>query len=151
MAFKIGNTETKNSYSMNVQGDAKDINLHIVDGATKGEETSIRTVMNSAGKTASKVIASTGDLLSAPAVWLKDMHQNWLSYMVVVAVIFGSAVFFYCALSLYCHRKKNSKVQSQFTELSKIIANKMTTSTQPLALPQKSVSTLLCLEENLRV
>ncbi|CAF1131173.1 unnamed protein product [Adineta ricciae] len=151
MAFKISNTETKNSYSMHVQGDAEGINLHIVDGTTKGEETPVRAVMNSVGKTASKVITSARDLLSAPGTWLKDMQQNWFSYMVVIAIIFGSAALLYCALSIYCHRKKNSKVQSQFMELSKIFANKITHSPRSPALPTKFASVLPSLESNLQV
>ena len=62
--------------------------------------------MNSVGDTASKVIESGGDIATAPVTWLKDMQQNWLMYMIAVAVILSTITFLYCVLRLCIARKK---------------------------------------------
>ncbi|CAF1657314.1 unnamed protein product, partial [Adineta ricciae] len=70
---------------MSISGDASDVKFNIMDSAAKANNTPVQAVMNSAGKTASKIIESGGDLLTAPVVWLKDMQQNWVMYMVVLS------------------------------------------------------------------
>jgi len=67
MAVFTGNSKTE--YQMNVKGDAKDIKINIGDTAIKAStETAAQVVINSVGKTASKVIESGGDVITAPAV-----------------------------------------------------------------------------------
>ncbi|CAF1666128.1 unnamed protein product [Adineta ricciae] len=142
MAFIVGNSQSKNTYSMSISGDASDVKFNIMDSAAKANNTPVQAVMNSAGKTASKIIESGGDLLTAPVVWLKDMRQNWIMYMVVLAVILGSIAFLYCAFLFYCNRKKNSTDQSQLIQLAKIIGNIIGTSHSPLAIMTPTPSSL---------
>jgi hypothetical protein len=146
MAFKIGNVD--NSYNMNIRGDAKDVNVHIADSMKKLNDTPTRMVMDAAGRTASKVIQSGGDILTAPAVWLKDMQQNWLSYMAIVAVIVGSVAILYCAFLIHCNRKKNNQAQNHIIELSKIMSGTIATSAPSLPF---SKSTLPSLAQNSQV
>src|SRR5437868_6883530 len=108
MAILVGTSKTE--YSMNVKGDAKDIKINIGDTAIKASktETAAQEVISTVGKTASKVIASGGDILSVPGAWLKDMQQNWFTYMILVAIILSCMVFLYCTVCYYCNRKKNN-------------------------------------------
>ncbi|CAF1506206.1 unnamed protein product [Adineta ricciae] len=122
MAFKIGNFETKNTYSMTVGGDAKHINVHIADGALKANHTPVQAAMNSAGNAASKIIESGASLITAPVTWFKDMQENWLSYMIVIAIIIGGAT------------------QSQLIELTKIIGEKIIPT--PQRPPSSAISPL---------
>ncbi|CAF1667134.1 unnamed protein product [Adineta ricciae] len=142
MAFIVGNSQSKNTYSMSISGDGSDVKFNIMDTAAKANNTPVQAVMNSAGKTASKIIESGGDLLTAPVVWLKDMQQNWIMYMVVLAVILGSIAFLYCAFLFYCNRKTNSTDQNQLIELAKIIGNKIGTAQSPLAIMTPTPSSL---------
>ncbi|CAF1539035.1 unnamed protein product [Adineta ricciae] len=120
---------------MSISGDASDVKFNIMDSAAKANNTPVQAVMNSAGKTASKIIESGGDLLTAPVVWLKDMQQNWVMYMVVLVIILGSIAFLYCAFLFCCNRKKkNSTDQNQLIELAKIIGNKIGTTQSPLTI-----------------
>ncbi|CAF1691165.1 unnamed protein product [Adineta ricciae] len=66
MAFIVGNSQSKNTYSMSISGDATDVKFNIMDSAAKANNTPVQAVMRSAGKTASKIIESCGDLLTAP-------------------------------------------------------------------------------------
>ncbi|CAF1513590.1 unnamed protein product [Adineta ricciae] len=127
---------------MSISGDASDVKFNIMDSAAKANNTPVQTVMNSASKTASKIIESGGDLLTAPVVWFKDMQQNWIMYMVVLAVILGSIAFLYCAFLFYCNPKKNSTDQSQLIEFAKIIGNKIGATQSPLAITTPTPSSL---------
>ena len=90
--------------------------------------------MKSAGKSASKLIEGGADIITAPAVWLKDIQQNWLTYMIVAAVIMLCIAFFYCAVCSYCNRKKNNWSNNNLVELAKVIGNKNGILQQPLSL-----------------
>jgi hypothetical protein len=129
MVIITGNSKTK--YSMNIKGDAKDIEINIGNTAIKAAtDTAVQELIN----TASKVIESGGDIITAPAVWLKDIQQNWITYMVVTAIILSILAFFCYSFCFYFNRKKNSSFNNNLIELAKIINNKGDTLKQPLPL-----------------
>ncbi|CAF1339906.1 unnamed protein product [Rotaria sp. Silwood1] len=57
--------------------------------------------------TASKIISSAGDVITAPAAWLKEMQKNWVIYLVAAAIILLCLVFLYCVLRYYLSRSNN--------------------------------------------
>lgn len=141
MAFKFGTSDI--SYDMNVQGNNKDVKMQI-DGNTLKSSTdnAVQAVMKSAGKSASKIIEGGADIITAPAVWLKDMQQNWLIYMIVAAVIISRIAFLYCAVCSYLNRKKNNLSNNKLAELAKIISNKNGILQQPLSLSAVNLASL---------
>jgi hypothetical protein len=141
MAFKFGTSDI--SYDMNVQGNNKDVKMQI-DGNTLKSSTdnAVQAVMKSAGKSASKIIEGGADIITAPPVWLKDMQQNWLIYMIVAAVIISSIAFLYCAVCSYLNRKKNNLSNNKLAELAKIISNKNGILQQPLSLSAVNLASL---------
>jgi len=119
----MGNSKTIVEATMKGSGSHNQINLgESVLQAKNG--TAIQDVMSTASKTASKVLESGGSIVAAPAVWLKDIQQNWLSYMLVAAVILSVLAFFYCSFCFYFNRAKKSSSDSSLIELAKIISHK---------------------------
>lgn len=92
-------------------------------GLRHANGTAVQKVMNSVGKTTSQAIQSGGDILTAPAIWLKEIQQNWLSYMIVTAIILSILTFFYCTVCFYLNRKKNNSFNGTLIELAKVIGN----------------------------
>jgi hypothetical protein len=138
MFSRFGSSEL--TYQQNVHGSGGNNKILIGDSAIKQlNDTALQTVMNTFGKTASKVIESGGDIVNAPVVWLKDMQKNWLAYMVVTAIILSSIAVLYCAISSYFNRKKNNGFNNNLLEIVKIFNNKTGILQQPLPL---SVSNL---------
>ena len=108
-----------------IKGSGSHNQIVVADSALKLKNgTAVQDRMNSVGKSASKVIESGGNIITAPAVWLKDIQQNCLTYMVLIAIILSILVFFYCSFSFYLNRKKNNSSNSNLIELAKIINNK---------------------------
>ncbi|CAF1597388.1 unnamed protein product [Adineta ricciae] len=68
------------------------------------------------------------------------MQENWLSYMIVIAIIIGSIAFLYCAFLFYCNRMKSGATQSQLIELTKIIGEKIIPT--PQRPPSSAISPL---------
>jgi hypothetical protein len=97
--------------------------------------TAVRDAIDTAGKTASRVLVSSGDILTAPSAWLSDMQKNWLTYMVVVAIILSILAFFYCSYRFYFNRKINNSSNSNLVELAKVISNKTGILQQQQQLP----------------
>jgi hypothetical protein len=129
----IGNSNTNVNPSISGSGSHKTI--AIGDSAMKLKNgTAVQHVMNTVGATASKIIESGGDIITAPAVWLKDIQNNWLSYMVVTAIILSILAFFYRAFCFYLNRKKSDLSGNSLIELAKIINNKTGILQQPLPL-----------------
>jgi len=129
----IGNSNTNVNPSIYGSGSHKTI--AIGDSALKLKNgTAVQDVMKTVGTTASKVIESAGDIITAPAMWLKDLQSNWLSYMVVIAIILSILAFFYCAFCFYSNRKTNDSSGNSLIELAKIINNKTGILQQPLPL-----------------
>ena len=92
----IGNSNTDVDVKMSGSGSNNHISVSDLPSKHKNG-TAVQDVMNTVGKTAGKIIESGGDIITAPAVWLKDIQQNWLSYMIVTAIILSILAFFYCS------------------------------------------------------
>ena len=134
MAFKIGNSEVL--YQQVNKGSASNNQLAIGDAAlTRPNDTAVQTVMRTTGNTVNRFIESAGDIITVPAVWLKDIQENWLSYMIVAAIILFSIAFLYCACCSFFNWKKNNGSSNNLLELAKVISNKNGTLQQPLPLP----------------
>ena len=147
MALIIGTSD--NTYKLNVKGAASNVKMSIGAEALKPRaDTAAQAVIKTAGKTASKVIESGGELITAPAVWLKDMQQNWLMYMVVAAIIMGSIAFLYCVVCFRLNRNKNNQARSTMIELAQTLSNKTRALQQ---LPSLSAPSLAVLPPNLQV
>ncbi|CAF1185624.1 unnamed protein product [Adineta steineri] len=81
MAILIGNQKNEIEQKIN---NGSNSNINLGDSALpKIHDTPVQTAF----KSANKIIESGTDIITAPAVWLKDMQKNWLSYMVVLAVM----------------------------------------------------------------
>ncbi|CAF1371211.1 unnamed protein product [Rotaria sordida] len=78
--------------------------VHIGETATnKPVESPVLAAFN----TASKIISAAGDVITAPAVWLKEMQKNWVIYLVAAAIILLYLVFLYCVIRYYFSRSNN--------------------------------------------
>jgi hypothetical protein len=138
MSFKFATSD--NIYKMDVGGSAKDINIHLGDAALKpARETAVQEVMKTVGKTASKVIEGGGDLITAPVVWLKDMQQNWLMYIVAAATILLTISFLYCVVRSYFGRNRNSRSMVNLVDLASVITTNKATLQRQLPLPTSKI------------
>ena len=151
MSFRIGSIENRNTYSMPVSRDAKHVSIYIADGAQKANQTPVGAVMNTAGKAASKIIDSGVTIISAPATWIKSIQENWLSYMILAAIIIGLIAFLYCACLCHCNPMTSSATQSQLIELTRTIGSKIIPTPQPPPLSTISPSNLPYLAQNSQV
>lgn len=116
----IGNSNT--SIETSIEGSGSNNKILLGDLALKlKNSTFVQDVMETAGKTVNKVIESGGDIITAPAVWLKQIQQNWLMYMVVAAIILSILLFFYCLFCIHLPRKKINSSSDSLIELVKII------------------------------
>ncbi|CAF4138186.1 unnamed protein product [Adineta steineri] len=101
MAILIGD---KNQYEQK-NNNGSNNNINIGDSALpKVHDNPLKTAV----KSANRIMESGTDIITAPAVWLKDMQKNWLSYMVVLAVILITITFLYCTIRSYFNRKSNN-------------------------------------------
>jgi hypothetical protein len=118
MAVQAGNV--KILYKQNIKyGSNNGINLG--DSALpKVNDTPVHTAFKAAGK----IIESGADLIAAPVVWLKDMQKNWLTYMIIVAIILLSIAFLYCVIRSYFGRKQNNWSVGNLIELASMFTNK---------------------------
>ncbi|CAF1491508.1 unnamed protein product [Adineta steineri] len=120
----MGGTLIKPSIQQHVDK-GYDVKAIIGDAALpKIGDSPVQTALKAAGK----VIEGGSDIITAPAVRIKDMQKNWLTYMVVLAIIMLSATFLYCTIRGYFLRKRsgssaNSSVNS-FIEFAKVFAGK---------------------------
>ena len=114
MSVRVGNTDV--TYGLDIQGHGKNVYLNM-------------------GNEALKPPTSSGDIITALAVWLKSMQENWLSYKVILAVILVSVAFLYCVVCFRFNRKKNNQSQYILLELAKSIHGRRGTSQLPLPLP----------------
>ncbi|CAF3218232.1 unnamed protein product [Rotaria sp. Silwood2] len=120
---------------MNVQGDGKNVKMLIGDKAIEAStDTAVQTVIKAAGQTAGNVIEGGGTIITAPAIWLKDIQQNWLTYMIVAAIILLCISFLYCSVCSYLNQKKDNGSNNNLLELAKVFSNKNGILQQPLAL-----------------
>ena len=143
MAVFVGNSKTE--YEMTISGDAKDVRINVGDGAIAASKTQTREVMDTVGKTASKLIESGGDILTAPAVWLKNIQANWSLYIIVVAIILLCIVFLYCTVRYHLNQKKNIWSVNNLTELAQVIGNAGNALQRQIPLPTNN---LLCRPSN---
>lgn len=129
MVSRIGSSEL--IYKQENQKGANGNQLNIGDSALKLlNNTPIQQVMDSAGKSASKIIQTGGDLLAAPGVWVKDMQKNWLLYMVLAAIILSSITILYCVVNSYFYRKKSPRYDNNFIEMFKVLSNQVAPNNQ---------------------
>ena len=83
-------------------------------------------------KTVNTVLQDGSDLLGTPARWLKDMQQNWLIYMVVIAIILVCVLFLYFIIRCHCLRgRKSSTKTSCIAKLRAIMASNNTIASPP--------------------
>lgn len=119
--FNFGSSKTV--YKMDVKGDGKDVKMLIGDKAIESStDTAVQTVIRAAGNTAGKVIEGSGTIVTPPAVWLKDIQENWLLYVIMAAIILSIITFFYCTICSYLRRKNNSS--HSLGELVKVISER---------------------------
>jgi hypothetical protein len=100
----------------------------------------VDTPVQKALKAAGKVIESGSDIITAPALWLKDMQKNWLTYMVVAAIILVTIAFLYCAIRSYFSRKGNNSSIGNLIQLASMFANKNDKVQGPLPLSISKLS-----------
>ncbi|CAF0876899.1 unnamed protein product [Adineta steineri] len=131
----IGNSNTVVDATMTGSGSNNQISVSNLPSKLKNG-TAVQDVMNTVGKTAGKIIESGGDIITAPAVWLKDIQQNWLSYMIVTAIILSILAFFYCSFTFYSNKKRNNMSNKNLLDFANIISNKngITQNQLPLSL-----------------
>jgi hypothetical protein len=142
MFSRLGSSESL--YQQENHGSATNNQVLIGDSALQAlNKTPVQQVMNAAGNTASKIIEGTGDFITAPVVWLKDMQKNWLTYMIVVAVILFSSVILYCGICSYIHRKKSKGLGGNIVDLIKTMNNQAGNSQQPLPLSALNLSSIV--------
>ena len=134
IAFKVGNSDI--IYKQDIKSGSNN-NLNLGDSAiAKVKQTPVQRSFDAAAK----VIEGGADILTAPAVWLKDMQQNWLSYMVVAAIILLSIAFLYCVVRSYFARKSNNLSLNNLAQLATIITNKDKVLQGQLHLPPSNSS-----------
>ncbi|CAF0876881.1 unnamed protein product [Adineta steineri] len=129
----IGNSNTDVDAKISGSGSNNHISVSDLPSKLKND-TAVQDVMNTVGKTAGKIMASGGDIITAPAVWLKDIQQNWLSYMIVTAVILSILAFFYCSFKFYLNKKQSNMSNNNLLDFAKIINNKNGTMQNQLPL-----------------
>jgi hypothetical protein len=129
MSFKIGSVET--NYQPNFDKGSSHNHIYLGDSAIpKSPDTAVQKAFDTAGK----VIESTGDLLTAPGRWLKDMQQNWFGYMILLAIILSAVTFLYCMLRLYCYRNRNKLSTTNLIELATTLAKTNSPGQRPSSL-----------------
>ena len=80
--------------------------------------------VNTAFKAAGKIVESGADLISAPVTWLKDMQQNWLVYMILIAIILITTAFLYCAVRSFFSTKRSGCSANSLIEMVTAVANR---------------------------
>ncbi|CAF0869188.1 unnamed protein product [Adineta steineri] len=129
----IGNPNTEVDATISGSGSNNQISVSDLPSKLKNG-TAVQDVMNTVGKTAGKIIESGGDIITAPAVWLKDIQQNWLTYMIVTAIILPILAFFYCSFTFYLNKKRNNMSNNNLLNFAKTISNKNGTMQNQLPL-----------------
>ena len=138
----VSNSDLSSHQSVSVSDQSNQV--LVGDAATKhANGTAVQKVIESVGKTAGQVIESGGDIITAPAVWLKSIQQNWLAYMIVIAIILSILTFFYRTVCFHLNCKKNNSFNSSFIELAKVIGNKHGTLQQQLPSSMNSLRSVL--------
>ena len=121
--LSIDDWDSSSHQSVSVSGQSNQV--LVGDAAMKhANGTAVQKVIECVGKTASPVIESGGDIITAPAVWLESIQQNWLAGMIVIAIILPILTFFSCTVCFSLHRKKNNSFNSSLIELFQVIGNK---------------------------
>jgi hypothetical protein len=116
----MGSSSTKTSIEQHATGSSK-AEMSLGDSALpKLSDTPVQTAL----KSASKVIESGSDLINAPVLWFKDMQKNWLVYMIVAATILLTVAFLYCAVRSYFNRKGKNPSIGNLVELASMFVNK---------------------------
>lgn len=123
MVFDFNSSKTV--YKMNVKEFGKYIKMLIGDKLIgPSTNTAVEEVIKTVGQTASKIIERGGNIITAPATWLKAMQQNWLTYMIVIAIILSTVTFLYCASCCYLNRAKTYASNCNLVELAKVISER---------------------------
>ncbi|CAF1185595.1 unnamed protein product [Adineta steineri] len=138
MAIIIGNP--KSEYEQKIYNGSHN-NINIGDSALpKMQDTPVQTAF----KSANKIIESGTEIITAPALWLKDMQKNWLSSMVILSVILITITFLYCTIRSYFKRKSNNSnndnnnnnwSMGNLVKLATVFSNKNPHSQTPFSLP----------------
>ena len=119
MALIIGNSE-RSKYVMTVNNGSNN-NINLGDSAiVKMADKPVKTAM----KAASKIVESGADFISAPALWLKGMQENWLTYMILIAIILTTITFLYCVIRSCFATKRNAWPINYLIEIATAIVNK---------------------------
>jgi hypothetical protein len=127
---------SRTSVNPSISGSGSDNVIAVGDAAMKVHNNSaVQHVIDTAGRTTSKLLENGGSLLSAPAVWLSAMQQNWLTYIIVAAVILSILAFFYCSFCYRFNPQKNNLSGNGLIELAKVISDQTGALQRPLPLP----------------
>lgn len=136
---------SSNTRDISFRGNNND-NLSINVGVRPTEvstDTAVQSVVKSAGRAASKIIEGGGDVLTAPATWVKDIQANWLTYMIVAAIIISCIMFFYCTFCFYFNKRKNNCPTDNLVEILNAVNKKKDNLQQPpLPLTVPSLSSV---------
>lgn len=125
----MGGSSTKTLINQHAEGGASTVNLG--DAAiAKAADTPVQTAL----KSVSKIIESGSELIAAPVNWIKDMQQNWSTYMITAIIAFLAITFLYCATRLYFNRKGNSASMGKLLKFASIFPNNNGTTQGPLPL-----------------
>lgn len=120
----IGNSKTLVDPVIKGSGSHNQINLGDSVMKLANNTTAVQNLMNTVRQTASRVIESGGDIITASGAWLKDMQKNWLSCITVSAIILSILAFFYRSFRSYLNRKNSNASDSSLIELANIISSK---------------------------
>ncbi|UJR18774.1 hypothetical protein I4U23_005680 [Adineta vaga] len=116
----IGTSST--SVSPYISGSGSNNQILLGDSAVlRSNNTALRNVMDATHNTASRVLESGDDILASPAVWLKDMQENWLTYIIVAAIILSILAFFYRSFCRFSNQQAAAS-NSNLIELAKIFS-----------------------------
>lgn len=120
----------------NVNAVGADSTVLVGDSAMKHAKVSaVHEAIESAAKTTGKVIENGGELFSMPVTWLKTMQQDWLTYMIVLAVILTVIAIFYCTCCRSFGWQKANLSGNGLTQLAEVIMHKNAGLPNSLPLP----------------
>lgn len=128
MSFKIGSSDVINQ--QNIEQQSSNNRMIFGDSAiAKPSATVVHKVFDTAGR----LMESGGDLLTAPAVWLKEMQKNRFGYMVVLAIIVGGIAFLYCVFRFKIRRNGFVLPPNRSVELTTVMSDENIPSKPPLS------------------
>jgi hypothetical protein len=92
-------------------------------------------------KTVNTILRDGSDMLGAPSRWMKDMQQNWLTYIIASAVILFCILFFYCIIRYRCSRSQKSRSDTPgLSDLATVMTLKNMIAPSSVKMPSENQS-----------